>query len=270
MAAGAWLPHASSVAAFVGQLGGYVALSSALQSAYYIRRAGQEAAWKVQPDRRAGSGERAQWWLPALALLPGTGSRPAGRHPRHALYCTLNLLASAAFAALVVEGYCRGWNNLRPSVGAPALLGVEGWPLAKASCAQTLVEYYWHRLMHWPPCYKALHKLHHYYKSPKPFDDLFIHPLEACGYYTILYLLPTCCLGAMPVADFAAYIALHGLLGVLDHSGITLSLQPLYAVADHDAHHQLFHFNYGFPTTLMDALHGTRHSPGRRSTAMKG
>lgn len=108
---------------------------------------------------------------------------------------------------------------------------------------------------------QALHKLHHHYKSPQPFDDLFIHPLEACGYYMILYLLPAHCLGAMPLVDYTTYIALHGLVGVLDHSGIALALPPLYAVADHDAHHQHFNVNYGFPTTIMDALHGTLHRP---------
>ena len=33
----------------------------------------------------------------------------------------------------------------------------------------------------------ALHRHHHFYKSPQPFDDLCIHPLEAFGYYVILY-----------------------------------------------------------------------------------
>ena len=30
-------------------------------------------------------------------------------------------------------------------------------------------------------------QMHHYYKSPQPFDDMYIHPLEALGYYLILY-----------------------------------------------------------------------------------
>jgi len=156
--------------------------------------------------------------------------------------------------AFVVESSCRGWSSLQSKT---TLLSLRGWPLLRACATQTVVEYYWHRLMHWPPAYKALHKLHHHYKSPQPFDDLFIHPLEAFGYYLILYVLPAFCLGPMPAADFAVYMSLHGLCGVLDHSGVALGLSPLYRVADHDAHHKYFNVNYGFPTVLMDLLHRT-------------
>ena len=48
---------------------------------------------------------------------------------------------------------------------------------------QTIIEYYWHRMMHLPFFYKNFHKLHHYVKSPQPFEDLFQHPLETFIYY---------------------------------------------------------------------------------------
>ena len=44
-----WL-HASSAAVFCGQLGGYVALSTALQRRYYHARAAERRAWRAQPD----------------------------------------------------------------------------------------------------------------------------------------------------------------------------------------------------------------------------
>jgi sterol desaturase/sphingolipid hydroxylase (fatty acid hydroxylase superfamily) len=66
------------------------------------------------------------------------------------------------------------------------LSSVELQPLVAAVVLQSVAEYYWHRLMHWPPCYRRLHKLHHHYKSPSPFDDLFIHPLEAAGYACVV------------------------------------------------------------------------------------
>ncbi len=36
-----------------------------------------------------------------------------------------------------------------------------------------------------------------------PWDDLFIHPVEACGYYLILYS-PAFCVGPVPVAGRCA------------------------------------------------------------------
>ena len=41
--------------------------------------------------------------------------------------------------------------------------------------------------MHLPWFYKRFHKMHHHYKAPRPFDDLYIHPLESFGYYLIFF-----------------------------------------------------------------------------------
>ena len=61
----------------------------------------------------------------------------------------------------------------------------------------------------------------------------------------ILYVIPTYCLGDMPMGDFALYMALHGVCGVLDHCGVDIRFGPIYSAADHDAHHQFFNVNYG-------------------------
>lgn len=82
-----------------------------------------------------------------------------GRHPLHARYCTFNLLMASTFVAVLVEGCMRGWNQL--SAGACTVSGASvvplpvGWPFVKAVATQSFVEYYWHRLMHWRPCYKV-------------------------------------------------------------------------------------------------------------------
>ncbi|CAM9327612.1 unnamed protein product, partial [Hapterophycus canaliculatus] len=54
----------------------------------------------------------------------------------------------------------------------------------------SVLEYYWHRFLHLRPVYRRLHKYHHYYKSPEPFDDLMMHPCEALGYFTFLHAPP--------------------------------------------------------------------------------
>jgi hypothetical protein len=56
----------------------------------------------------------------------------------------------------------------------------------------------------------------------QPFDDLYIHPVEAFGYYMILYCPPF--LVPLHIGGFALYMAVMGMCGVLDHSGIKVNL----------------------------------------------
>jgi sterol desaturase/sphingolipid hydroxylase (fatty acid hydroxylase superfamily) len=85
-----------------------------------------------------------------------------------------------------------------------------------------------------------------------------IHPLEAFLYYCILYapafLLPAPL--TMSPAAFSVYMLLHGICGVLDHSGVRFDC-GIYSSADHDLHHERFNCNYGFPVPWLDWLHGT-------------
>lgn len=66
--------------------------------------------------------------------------------------------------------------------------------------------------------YKHFHKYHHHHKAPEPFDDMFIHPLEAAAYYCILYSPPL--LMRVHVYAFSLYMIILGVCGVLDHSGV--------------------------------------------------
>ena len=192
--------------------------------------------------------------------------RPGGRrHPSHALFATVNLVVSALFAGAVTELSLRGQTQLYTGALGDAgdgsgwvRVGVAAWALVKAVTWQSVWEYYWHRLMHHPPVYRALHKYHHHYKSPQPWDDLFIHPIEAFGYYVILYS-PAFCVGAVPVASFLAYMALMGTCGVLDHCGVDLCVvaPAVYNTRFHDLHHKLTRVNYAFPFPAMDIVHGT-------------
>jgi len=138
------------------------------------------------------------------------------------------------------------------------------WALVRCVAWQSVCEYYWHRAMHTPRLYRTLHKFHHHYKSPQPWDDLFIHPLEAAGYYAVLYS-PAFCVGAVPVPAFLVYMAALGTCGVLDHCGVDVCiLSPvLYTTRVHDLHHRLTTVNYAFPFPAMDMLHGTfrAHAP---------
>ena len=186
------------------------------------------------------------------------------RHPKHALYATINLVVSALFAGAVTELSLRGLSQLHGGGGGgggDTTVAEIAVALGKTIAWQSVWEYYWHRLMHYPPLYRLLHKLHHHYKSPQPWDDLFIHPLEAFGYYVILYS-PAFCVGAVPVQSFLIYVALLGTFGVLDHCGVDLVvLSPaVYNTRFHDLHHKLTRVNYAFPFPAMDVVHGTFRS----------
>ena len=99
---------------------------------------------------------------------------------------------------------------------------------------------------------------HHTYTSPEPFDDLYIHPLEAFGYYIILY--SPAYLFPISGLSFIMYMMIMGLFGVLDHSGIAISIGSLYNTRDHDFHHSKYRVNYAFPFPFMDIMHNTYYN----------
>ena len=186
----------------------------------------------------------------------------------------------------MAEATARGAGALtwHPSAATP-------WRLLASLLAcllqQVVLEYYWHAAMHTPVLYRTLHSHHHYYKVPQPWDDLCIHPLEAFGYFCILYspavvtLVPFAGGPTCHVWAFLAYMAVCGVCGVLDHSGVRCRLAlrlplltwrgapvvvPIYDTEEHDAHHSCGFgggtaVNLGFPIALMDRLHGTYMPP---------
>ena len=51
-----------------------------------------------------------------------------------------------------------------------------------------------HRLIHWPPLYRTVHKLHHYNINPGPWSGLAMHPVEHLLYFSgvlIHWIVPT-------------------------------------------------------------------------------
>lgn len=204
------------------------------------------------------------------------------------LACAAQL--SAAFAAAVAEATSRGASALtwQPSHATPFALLCS---LCACLLQQSVLEFYWHWAMHTPLLYRTLHAHHHYYKSPQPFDDLCIHPLEAFGYFCILYspamvnLVPFLGGAVCHVWAFLAYMSVCGVCGVLDHSGVRCRLAlrlrlpsfgrgapaawlevPIYDTEEHDAHHSCGFggttaVNLGFPFAVLDRLHGTYVAP---------
>lgn len=249
--------------AFAAQLGGYVALSTAIQSRWYWRRGKAPAKWRSQPavpPHSPDAGTTWRWSLPALELAsaparPRSAAQPA-RHPRHSLWASTNLVVSACCAGFVAEATVRG-HALTLECGPHGCVWTVLRGLVLALSLQSVVEHFWHMLMHTGVMYACLHRHHHYYKAPQVWDDLCIHPLEAFGYYCILYGVAFA-VPQLHVASFLLYMAICGLLGVLDHSGVAVSL-PGYSARTHDEHHRIgygagVHVNLSFPFPLIDRL----------------
>ena len=176
------------------------------------------------------------------------------RHPLHNYFASTNLFVAACFAALVTELAINNRTSL-----STGIVSAYGWPslilaFLKFVLWESVLEYYWHRAMHLDWFYARMHKYHHFYKEPEPFDDMFIFPPEAFGYYCILY--SPAFVFQTHYFVFISYMILMGLCGILDHCGLKISV-PLYSSVDHDVHHAKFKFNYGFPFPFMDVIHGT-------------
>jgi len=222
------------------------------------------------------------WWPPTEALAAAAWPRWAaprrrpGRHPDAPVLAATNLAMICCFAAATTDlsadgrsSLVLGWAEAGGSVGFVAWLAV-------AYAWENVLEWAWHRSMHTPWLYRAMHHLHHYNKSPEPFDDMLIHPLEAAGYYCILY--SPAFLFPMHPSCFVAYMAVMGVTGVLDHCGASLALPlDVYDSRHHDAHHELVDVNFGFPSSAVDVLCGTfrghccgRWFPGPRRRGAAG
>ncbi len=233
--------HTHSYYSFCVIFLGYIAFSTTLNWLYYSRRDAKQ--WKIQGN----IGHIGQFWgYPLFSEKPN-------RHQYHRIFTTINLLVSSTFAFVASELVHSGKSSLQFYNDINIL-----WLIVEVVIAivyQSICEYYWHRLQHTNYFYRTFHKYHHYYKAPEPYDDMMIHPIEAFGYYCILFgpvlLLP------IHLYSFIIYMIIMGMCGVLDHSGIRITIPFIYSTLDHDKHHSEVNYNYAFPFVFMDVLHGT-------------
>ncbi len=122
--------------------------------------------------------------------------------------------------------------------------------------------FYWiHRLIHWPPLYNRVHKVHHRNTNPGPWSGLSMHPVEHLIYFSgfLYYWIIPC----HPV-HFLHHSMMVGLSPAQGHTGfdrvITGANQsvhlPYYA---HYLHHRLFEVNYADGTIPLDKWFGSFH-----------
>jgi sterol desaturase/sphingolipid hydroxylase (fatty acid hydroxylase superfamily) len=118
-----------------------------------------------------------------------------------------------------------------------------------------------HRLIHWPPLYHAVHKLHHHNVNPGPWSGHAMHPVEHLLYFSGIvfhWIVPSHPLHAL-------YHIVHaGLSPAPGHTGFDRVVVGDDACFDtesyaHYLHHRYFECNYADGTVPLDKWFGTFH-----------
>ena len=121
--------------------------------------------------------------------------------------------------------------------------------------------FYWtHRLMHWGPIYRVVHRVHHLSKHPTPFTAFSFHPLEAliegAAISVLTFILPLHVGVTAIFTLFSLAFNVYGHLGirVVPHRGFW---KYFNSPESHGAHHERFRGNYSLYTNFWDRVMGT-------------
>lgn len=122
--------------------------------------------------------------------------------------------------------------------------------------------YFTHRLLHWRPLYKKVHRIHHANIEVGPFSGLAMHPVELAIYFStvciqwILALHPLNALYQIQFAVFNAAMSHTGYEKILLKDDVGVESNSYF----HYLHHKYFECNYGGTIAPMDQLFGTFHN----------
>ncbi len=118
-----------------------------------------------------------------------------------------------------------------------------------------------HRLLHWPPLFRAAHELHHRNANTGPWTGISMHPLEHIIYFTVFLLW-----WVVPVHPVIVILTgfYQGISPSVSHSGfdqLVLKGAKRVTAGDqfHHLHHRYFHVNFGNTPTPVDKLFGSWH-----------
>jgi methylsterol monooxygenase len=131
--------------------------------------------------------------------------------------------------------------------------------------------HYWaHRLLHWGPLYKNIHKIHHNYSAPFGLAAEYASPIEVfvLGIGTVIAPIAWAAVtGDLHVITMYIWIILRLFQAIDAHSGYDFpwslhNFLPFWAGADyHDVHHEKFIGNYSSSFRWWDWVMDTSSSP---------
>ena len=168
----------------------YLGLSFSLLHHYYHTKVASKEQWKIQPER---------------------DGVPYMKRPKlHLVYWFINTLLGAVNSVITYHFTVMNQN-------AEKDIYAQLTTVLYLHTVHTIFSYFWHRTMHIPFIYKRLHKVHHFYKSPMPLDDLFFHPLEY-GIYGMCLMIPlfTMELTSMEIILYLTPIGITGLYFIIN------------------------------------------------------
>ncbi|OLY84170.1 Methylsterol monooxygenase [Smittium mucronatum] len=127
--------------------------------------------------------------------------------------------------------------------------------------------HYWvHRMFHWGPLYRAMHKVHHEFSAPSGIATEYAHPIETLVFVfgVILGPLIYCkAFGNVHVITIFVWTTAKLFQSIEAHSGYDFPFSinyffPLWANADHhDFHHMAFVNNFSSSFIIWDRVFGT-------------
>jgi lathosterol oxidase len=118
-----------------------------------------------------------------------------------------------------------------------------------------------HRLLHWPPLYKAAHALHHRNSNIGPWSGMSMHPIEHVMYLSSVLILWVVPAHPVHVLFLMQYLVLTAATSHCGYEKIVVGETRGLRLGDyfHQLHHRYFECNYGTPEVPLDEWTGAFH-----------
>ena len=231
----------SYLAFFVAALAGYLALyftANGVSAFLYASWWGDWSDCRTQPDR----------------------TRAAGQVGREIGLSVLNLPIFAASATIAYAFYRQGWTQIYLDLAGTSWLYFAFTVLLLVALHDAY--FYWaHRLLHWKPLFRRVHRLHHLSLTPTSWAGYATHPVEGLLMSADLPLFPL----LFPVHPLAIvlFLIIQMSYSTFGHSGYDTfprvfrrhwSLSWHNTPSHHDDHHRYVHGNFGHFLNVWDRL----------------
>ncbi|RFU78531.1 sterol desaturase family [Trichoderma arundinaceum] len=209
------------------------------------------------------------WWIPCVlfvsldSIAPAFSERhkiqPAPKQPtasdifHSVMVCIRNqVIVFGLHGALLYASFAKG---LPPSIRVDAKFpSLEEFvrDLIVSVLVREALFYSSHRIFHWRPLYKRIHKTHHKFTAPVAFSSQYAHPVEHLVANVLPILLPPLFLKAH-ILTMWVFVAFQLIETSTVHSGYDFFGG---AARKHDRHHERFDVYFG-GIGLLDYVFGT-------------